>query len=216
MQILNRREQTVKTLCMPPTPRRNNMWLNSQFGSSDAKTVILSKCDQVTDRQISECNGAYGTDRHYHSVPWGLHGPVQKNTRPFLHPYIRMERSVPHCSCISYRTGWSSDNALDLYSTDAWLEPRPTYRQAWWGLSWFSRVPPLTCRNTSSIGPPPLLPTSFPIHNSSVILSFNAIYIYIVLILTASKNKQPNLTSCLTTDEYWFCVRGLCRSRKPN
>jgi hypothetical protein len=53
-----------KQRASPPNSIRNNIWLNSQFGISDAETIIiLSKCDQVTDRQASERNGAYGTDK---------------------------------------------------------------------------------------------------------------------------------------------------------
>jgi hypothetical protein len=45
-----------------------------------------------------------------------------------------------------------------------------------WGFSRFSLVVPAKCRDSASFRPRPLLSTSFPIHYSPIILSFDATY----------------------------------------
>jgi hypothetical protein len=67
-----------------------------------------------------------------------------------------------------HRPSRCSDKTLNLYSEGAWFEYRSRHRVAWF-CSWFSSVPPVNCRETTSFMSRTSPFKSFSVHYSSVI-----------------------------------------------
>jgi hypothetical protein len=79
----------------------------------------------------------------------------------------------PHTSVSIYQTtrcyqrGWSSGNAVDLYSVGCRLWFQQGHRLSWLRVSWFSWIPPGNFWDSTAIRLLPLSSKSFPIHQSS-------------------------------------------------